>query len=208
MVSPVGTLGTNLLEAGRAVSWRPLMTSRAPCKYFHGSPQIIRLAGSCQRALLLASKGVGWRQAMPKSSPFKYFKASPEIIRLVVMLQVRFPLSLRNVEDLLNERRVDVSHEAIRFWWHRFRIPKYVGINPGRFIVVGDGIGRNIFRPLALIGAKMRTLKGMLLRYNKKGARRRPDPILDRPFRRAEGSLPTRDRHGRLRYRKSLSGRR
>ena len=57
---------------------------------------------------------------MTKSSPFKWFKTSPEIIRLAVMLYVRFPLSLRNVEDLLHERGVDVSHETIRFWWHRF----------------------------------------------------------------------------------------
>ena len=57
---------------------------------------------------------------MTKLSPFKYFKTSPEIIRLAVMLYVRFPLSLRNVEDLLHERGVDVSHETIRFWWHRF----------------------------------------------------------------------------------------
>jgi hypothetical protein len=39
---------------------------------------------------------------------FRYFKTSPEIIQLAVMLYVRFPLSLRNVEDLLHER-VDVS---------------------------------------------------------------------------------------------------
>src|SRR5690606_18355107 len=45
---------------------------------------------------------------------------SPEIIRLAVMLYVRFPLSLRNVEDLLHERGVDVSHETVRFWWDRF----------------------------------------------------------------------------------------
>jgi len=57
---------------------------------------------------------------MPKASPFKWFKTSPEIIRLAVMLYVRFPLSLRNVEDLLHERGVDVSHETVRFWWHRF----------------------------------------------------------------------------------------
>ncbi|OSQ51260.1 IS6 family transposase [Marivita geojedonensis] len=57
---------------------------------------------------------------MTKSSPFKYFKTSPEIIRLAVMLYVRFPLSLRNVEDLLHERGIDVSHETIRFWWNRF----------------------------------------------------------------------------------------
>src|SRR6056297_3187926 len=57
---------------------------------------------------------------MSKCDPFKYFKTSREIIRLAVMLYVRFPLSLRNVEDLLHERGIDVSHEAVRFWWHRF----------------------------------------------------------------------------------------
>lgn len=57
---------------------------------------------------------------MTKRSPFRYFKTSPEIIRLAVMLYVRFPLSLRNVEDLLHERGIDVSHETVRFWWLRF----------------------------------------------------------------------------------------
>jgi putative transposase len=57
---------------------------------------------------------------MTKRDPFKYFKTSPDIIRLAVMLYVRFPLSLRNVEDLLHERGIDVSHETIRFWWNRF----------------------------------------------------------------------------------------
>ena len=57
---------------------------------------------------------------MTKRSPFRYFKTSPEIIRLAVMLYIRFPLSLRNVEDLLHERGVDISHETIRYWWHRF----------------------------------------------------------------------------------------
>jgi putative transposase len=57
---------------------------------------------------------------MTKPSPFRYFKTSPEIIRLAVMLYVRFPLSLRNVEDLLHERGIDVSHETVRYWWNRF----------------------------------------------------------------------------------------
>ena len=57
---------------------------------------------------------------MTKRSPFRYFRTSPEIIRLAVMMYVRFPLSLRNVEDLLHERGIDVSHESIRFWWNRF----------------------------------------------------------------------------------------
>ena len=48
---------------------------------------------------------------------FRYFKTSPEIIRLTVMLYVRYPLSLRNVEDLLHERGIDITHETVRFWW-------------------------------------------------------------------------------------------
>ena len=57
---------------------------------------------------------------MPNQISFLYFKTSPEIIQLAVMLYVRFPLSLRNVEDLLHERGVDVSYESVRYWWHRF----------------------------------------------------------------------------------------
>ncbi|MBO6729076.1 MAG: IS6 family transposase [Maricaulis sp.] len=53
-------------------------------------------------------------------NPFKYFKTSPEIIRLAVMMYIRFPLSLRNVEDLLHERGIDITHETVRFWWNRF----------------------------------------------------------------------------------------
>ena len=54
------------------------------------------------------------------SSPFRYFNSSPEVIRLVVMMYVRFPLSLRNVEDLLAERGIDICHETVRHWWNRF----------------------------------------------------------------------------------------
>ena len=51
---------------------------------------------------------------------FRYFNSSPEVIRLVVMMYVKYPLSLRNVEDLLVERGIDISHETVRFWWNRF----------------------------------------------------------------------------------------
>lgn len=54
------------------------------------------------------------------ASPFRYFNSSPEVICLVVMLYVRFPLSLRNVEDLLFELEIDICHETVRFWWNRF----------------------------------------------------------------------------------------
>ena len=36
------------------------------------------------------------------------------------MIYVRYALSLRNVEDLLHERGIDISHETERFWWNRF----------------------------------------------------------------------------------------
>jgi putative transposase len=54
------------------------------------------------------------------ASPFRYFNSSPEVIRLVVLMYVRFPLSLRNVEDLLFERGIDICHETVRHWWNRF----------------------------------------------------------------------------------------
>jgi putative transposase len=36
------------------------------------------------------------------------------------MMYVRFPLSLRQVEDMLSERGIDICHETVRFWWNRF----------------------------------------------------------------------------------------
>ena len=53
-------------------------------------------------------------------NPFRYFKSSPEVIRLAVMMYIRFPLSLRQVEDLLHERGIDICHETVRVWWNRF----------------------------------------------------------------------------------------
>ena len=58
--------------------------------------------------------------AVHEPSPFRYFNSSPEVIRLAVMRYVKYPLSLRNVEDLLAERGIDISHETVRSWWNRF----------------------------------------------------------------------------------------
>jgi putative transposase len=58
---------------------------------------------------------------MAKSTnPFRWFDSSPEVIRLAVLMYVRYPLSLRNVEDLLFERGIDICHETVRLWWNRF----------------------------------------------------------------------------------------
>ena len=53
-------------------------------------------------------------------NPFRYFNSSPEVIRLTVMMYIRYPLSLRQVEDPLFERGIDICHETVRFWWNRF----------------------------------------------------------------------------------------
>jgi len=65
------------------------------------------------------------RQKKPHD-PFRWFDSSPEVIRLVVMMYVRYPLSLRNVEDLLFERGIDICHETVRLWWGRFG-PMFAG---------------------------------------------------------------------------------
>ena len=36
-----------------------------------------------------------------------------------MMMYVRYPLSLRQVEDLLFERGIDICHESVRLWWNR-----------------------------------------------------------------------------------------
>ena len=42
------------------------------------------------------------------------------LIHLVVLMYVRYPLSRRNVEDLLAARGIDICHETVRLWWNRF----------------------------------------------------------------------------------------
>ena len=59
------------------------------------------------------------------NNPFRDFHTSPEIIQLAVILYVRFPLSLRNAEDLLHERGVDICHESVRLCVGRFD-PRFV----------------------------------------------------------------------------------
>jgi putative transposase len=56
---------------------------------------------------------------MTQRFPFRPLKTSPEIICLAVMLQIRFPLSLCNIEEL-HKRGIEISHETVRYWWNRF----------------------------------------------------------------------------------------
>ena len=57
---------------------------------------------------------------MTTQNPFKYFKTSPEIIRLAVMYYIRYPLSFRQMGDILHERGIDICHGTVRFWVERF----------------------------------------------------------------------------------------
>ena len=52
---------------------------------------------------------------MTKTDPSKGVHSSPEILRLAVMMYVRFPLSLHNVEAVLHQRGIDISHETVRY---------------------------------------------------------------------------------------------
>ena len=53
---------------------------------------------------------------MTKNAIFKYYKTSPDIIKMAIMYYVRYPLSLRQVEDILHERGIDICHETVRYW--------------------------------------------------------------------------------------------
>jgi putative transposase len=57
-------------------------------------------------------------------SSYKGLRFPPEIISHCVWLYHRFPLSFRDVQELMLERGVEVSDETIRAWCERFG-PEY-----------------------------------------------------------------------------------
>jgi len=61
---------------------------------------------------------------MNKSNIYKRYRFPSEIIQYAVWLYYRFNLSHRDIEDLLAERGINVTYEAIRLWCNRFG-PKY-----------------------------------------------------------------------------------
>ena len=74
--------------------------------------------GTVRRNGLERVRRPGLAKAIP-NNPFRYFNTSTEYIRLAGMMYVRFPLSLRNVEDLPHKRGIDVCHESVLLWWNR-----------------------------------------------------------------------------------------
>ena len=51
---------------------------------------------------------------------YKRYRFPSEIIQYAVWLYHRFNLSHRDIEDLLAERGITVSYEAIRLWCNKF----------------------------------------------------------------------------------------
>ncbi len=82
--------------------------------------RVVLRSGPVREMRLARGRGPATLAGMSQRSPFGSFRTSPEIIRLAVMMYERFPLSLRNVEDPLHERGIEVSHETVQFWWQRF----------------------------------------------------------------------------------------
>ena len=55
-----------------------------------------------------------------RSVSYKRHRFPPEVIRQVVWLYFKFTLSLRDVEEILAERGIDVSYETARCWAEKF----------------------------------------------------------------------------------------
>ena len=72
------------------------------------------------------------------NNPLRHFNSSHEVIRLAVMMYIRYPLSLRQVRDILFERGKDICHETVRFWWNRVG-PMFAGEIRKRRVRGGNG---------------------------------------------------------------------
>ena len=51
---------------------------------------------------------------------YRDHRFSPAMIQLTVWMYARFTLSLRDVEELLAERGLDISYESVRRWFLKF----------------------------------------------------------------------------------------
>ena len=80
--------------------------------------RIRRTGGQCQSKSARAGKEAPAVSADAQS--FALFQQLTRVIRLTVVMYIRYPLSLRQVEDVLFERGIDICHEIVRLWWNRF----------------------------------------------------------------------------------------
>jgi putative transposase len=53
---------------------------------------------------------------LKKRDPFTCFHGSPEVIQLAVTLYGRFPITRRNMKDLLHQRGINICCETVWYW--------------------------------------------------------------------------------------------
>ena len=115
---PAETVLSNLLynEHNTAVRVRP---SRGDLGIDVLVP-VTACGGHCQVGEAGRCGGAGSTIVTAAGSSYKGFRFPPEIISHCVWRYHRFPLSFRDVQELMLERGVDVSYETIRAWCDRF----------------------------------------------------------------------------------------
>ena len=82
-----------------------------------------RCYGSCheQEGLVTLPNGkVGATDLGMSKNTYRGHRFPPAIIQLTVWMYARFTLSLRDVEELLAERGLDISYETVRRWFLKF----------------------------------------------------------------------------------------
>jgi hypothetical protein len=122
----LGFLGFGILIRGRTTArcTSPLITSHIRKRASAFDFRKLIISWSCQAnaklsPVLEATSGSKLEKPMQAVS-FKRHRFPPDIIRHAVWLYFRFTLSFRDVEEMLAERGIDASYEAIRCWSVKF----------------------------------------------------------------------------------------
>ena len=84
-------------------------------------PSATQLGKTVPWVLMADKKGAGASLplCMPKPGPFHCFKTNPKIIGVPVMVYIRFPLSMRNVKDMLHGKGIVFGQVALQSLWDK-----------------------------------------------------------------------------------------
>ena len=74
----------------------------------------------CGNGFVTVIRACGGTGGPVTKGSYKRYRFPPEIIQHAIWFYLRFALSLRDVEDLLAERGITVSYEAVRRWVNHF----------------------------------------------------------------------------------------
>ena len=99
-------------KAGHMTACHPIVQNIKKSLANRGRPHMSRWA--------LAGVELWPLSSMMTKISYAGYRFPPEIIQQAIWLYLRFSLSFRDVEDLLAERGVTVSHETVRRWVNYF----------------------------------------------------------------------------------------